>query len=161
MNVTQRLEMSRSRSVIMLPLSCPGEKRFTVDDDDNNKLSQKTQFLKEQTYTELTKFRNKWLEDSKKEHYEKQHSFLTIMGTFMYITNLYPTFPIPISPSAWLVLQALQECGAAMKLNEKQAQETRVEDFTRDGRFFEKDTVRLRPGWKFLSPVVMRETSTS
>lgn len=46
-----------------------------------------------------------------------------------------------------------------MKLNERQSQETRVEDFTRDGRFFERDTVRLRPGWKFLSPVVMRETS--
>lgn len=155
--------MSRSRTVILLPLSCPGEKRFAVDhdDDSNNKLSEKTLFLKNQTVTELTKFRDKWIDDSKKEHYDRQHSFLSIMGTFMYITNLYPTFPIPISPSAWLVLQGLQECGAAMKLNEKQAQETRVEDFTRDGRFFEKDTVRLRPGWKFLSPVVMRETSTS
>ncbi|KAL3776409.1 hypothetical protein HJC23_006763 [Cyclotella cryptica] len=128
-----RLEMSRSRSVILLPLSCPGERRFAVDHG----------------------------EDDDVEHYEKQHSFLSIMGTFMYLTKLYPTFPIPISPSAWLVVQALQDCGAAMKLNEKQAQETRVEDFTRDGRFFEKDTVRLRPGWKFLSPVVMRETSVS
>jgi hypothetical protein len=83
------------------------------------------------------------------------------MGTFLYLTNLYPTFPIPVSPSAWLVVSALQECGAAMKLNEKQAQQTRVEDFTRDGRFFEKNSVRLRPGWKFLSPVAMRETSMS
>ena len=48
-----------------------------------------------------------------------------------------------------------------MKLNEKQSQQTKVEDFTRDGRFFEKDTVRLRPGWKFLGPVVLRETSSS
>lgn len=153
--------MSRSRSVILLPLSCPGEKRFTLDHGDDDNVSEKTKFLKGQTYTELTKFRDKWLKDGKTEHYDKQHSILSIMGTFMYVTNLYPTFPIPISPSAWLVVQGLQECGAAMKLNEKQAQETRVEDFTRDGRFFEKDTVRLRPGWKFLSPVVMRETSTS
>lgn len=154
--------MSRSRSVILLPLSCPGEKRFALDhDEESNTLSEKTKFLKNQTYAELTKFRDKWLEDSKNEHYDKQHSFLSIMGTCMYVSNLYATFPIPISPSAWLVLQGLQCCGAAMKLNEKQAQETRVEDFTRDGRFFEEDTVRLRPGWKFLSPVVMRETSTS
>jgi len=154
--------MSRSRSVILIPLSCPGERRFAVDHgDDDDTINEKTQFLKNQTYHELTKFRDKWLVDSQKEQYDKQHSFLSIMGAFMYLTNLYPTFPIPISPSAWLVVQALQDCGAAMKLNEKQAQETRVEDFTRDGRFFEKDTVRLRPGWKFLSPVVMRETSVS
>ncbi|KAL7518871.1 hypothetical protein ACHAWX_003675 [Stephanocyclus meneghinianus] len=158
-----RLEMSRSRSVILLPLSCPGERRFAVDHGEHDDASnnEKTQVLKNQTYHELTKFRDKWIADSRKEHYDKQHSFLSIMGTFMYLTKLYPTFPIPISPSAWLVVQALQDCGAAMKWNEKQAQETRVEDFTRDGRFFEIDTVRLRPGWKFLSPIVVRETAVS
>jgi len=153
-----RLEMSRSRSVILMPLSCPGEKRYEVNSDDVE-LSEKTKFLQEQTYSELVKFREKWLEDSKKEQYGGQHSYLSMMGSLMYLTGLYPTFPIPISPSAWLVVSALQDCGAAMKLNEKQSQQTRVEDFTRDGRFFEKDTVRLRPGWKFLSPVVMRESS--
>jgi len=141
-----------------MPLSCPGEKRYEVNSDDVE-LSEKTKFLQEQTYSELVKFREKWLEDSKKEQYGGQHSYLSMMGSLMYLTGLYPTFPIPISPSAWLVVSALQDCGAAMKLNEKQSQQTRVEDFTRDGRFFEKDTVRLRPGWKFLSPVVMRESS--
>lgn len=156
-----RLEMSRSRSVILLPLSCPGERRYAVEYGDDDALSEKTKFLKDQTNSELAKFRDKWLEDSKAQGYESQHSYLSIIGAMMYLTGLYPTFPIPISPSAWLVVSALQECGAAMKLNEKQSQQTRVEDFTRDGRFFEKDTVRLRPGWKFLSPVVMRETSVS
>lgn len=156
-----RLEMSRSRSVILLPLSCPGERRYEVEYGDDEALSEKTKFSKNQTYEELTKFREKWLTDSQSQNYQSQHSPLSIMGVFMYLTRFYPTFPIPISPSAWLVVSALQECGAAMKLNEKQAQQTRVEDFTRDGRFFEKDTVRLRPGWKFLSPVVMRETSVS
>ena len=86
--------MSRSRSVILIPLSCPGERRFALDsDEDNQQLSEKTVFLKKQTYTELTKFRNKWLEDSKKEQYDKQHSLLSIMGAFMYVTNLYPTDP--------------------------------------------------------------------
>mmetsp|Transcript_2880 Transcript_2880/g.6448 ORF Transcript_2880/g.6448 Transcript_2880/m.6448 type:complete len:318 (+) Transcript_2880:269-1222(+) len=159
-----RLEMSRSRSVILLPLSCPGERRYEIDtgdDDDERAMSEKTIYLKDTTYNELIKFRNKWLEDSTLQNYQSAHSTLSIMGALLYVTRLYPTFPIPISPSAWLVVSALQECGAAMKLNEKQSQQTRVEDFTRDGRFFERDTVRLRPGWKFLSPVVMRENSVS
>lgn len=160
-----RLEMSRSRSVILLPLSCPGERRYESDDIDDDEvevgLSEQTKFLKEQTHNELVKFRDKWLNDSRTQQYESQHSYLSIMGAMLYQTGLYKTFPIPISPSAWLVVSALQECGAAMKLNEKQSQQTKVEDFTRDGRFFEKDTVRLRPGWKFLGPVVLRETSSS
>jgi hypothetical protein len=156
-----RLEMSRSRSVILLPLSCPGERRYESDDDDDGGgLSEQTKFLKQQTQNELVKFRDKWLNDSRTQQYESQHSYLSLMGTMLYRTGLYATFPIPISPSAWLVVSALQECGAAMKLNEKQSQETKVEDFTRDGRFFEKDTVRLRPGWKFLGPVILRETSS-
>lgn len=157
-----RLEMSRSRSVILLPLSCPGERRYEIEHgDDEHAVDEKMQFLKNQTYNELVKFREKWLTDSQSQNYKAQHSYLSSMGALLYLTGLYPTFPVPISPSAWLVVSALQECGAAMKLNEKQAQQTRVEDFTRDGRFFEKDTVRMRPGWKFLSPVVMRETSVS
>lgn len=156
-----RLEMSRSRSVMLLPLSCPGERRYEVEYGDEEELSEKTIFLKDQTKNELTKFREQWLTDSQSENYQSQHSYLSIIGAMLYQTGLYPTFPIPISPSAWLVVSALQQCGAAMKLNEKQAQQTRVEDFTRDGRFFEKDSVRMRPGWKFLSPVVMRENSVS
>ncbi|KAL3771469.1 hypothetical protein ACHAW5_006152 [Stephanodiscus triporus] len=158
-----RLEMSRSRSVILLPLSCPGERRYEADhgDDEEGGVSEQTKVVKNMTHVELAKFRDKWLADSRSQDYQSQHSYLSIMGAILYRTRLYPTFPIPISPSAWLVVQALQECGAAMKLNEKQSQQTRVEDFTRDGRFFERDTVRLRPGWKFLNPVVMRENSVS
>jgi len=118
--------------------------------------SERTKFARGVTYSELSKFRDKWLADSQLQDYRSHHSNLSITGALLYRTGLYHTFNIPISPSAWLVVQALQECGAAVKLNEKQSQQTRVEDFTRDGRFFETDTVRLRPGWKFLSPVVMR-----
>ena len=157
-----RLEMSRSRSVILLPLSCPGERRDEIDpgeDDNALAVSDKTKFLKKQTYKELVSFRDKWLSDSESQNYKNQHSSLSIMGSLLYLTRLNPTFPIPISPSAWLVVSALQECGAAEKLNERKSQATKVEDFTRDGRFFEKNSVRLRPGWKFLSPLVMRENS--
>lgn len=157
--------MSRSRSVILLPLSCPGERRYEVVDDDDGtstkSMSEKTKFLKQQTYNQLTSFRDKWLSDSQTQNYQNQHTYLSIMGSFLYLTKLYPTFPIPISPSAWLVVSALQECGAAEKINERIGKETKVENFTRDGRFYEKESVRLRPGWKFLCPVVMRETSVS
>jgi len=105
--------MSKSRTVILLPLSCPGEHREYGEEDEA--ISEKTQFLKNQTYNELTKFRDKWLLDSKTQNYQSQHSYLSIMGSMLYLTGLYPTFPIPISPSAWLVVQALQECGAAIE----------------------------------------------
>ncbi|KAL7531442.1 hypothetical protein ACHAWF_003772 [Thalassiosira exigua] len=155
-----RLEMSRSRSVMLLPLSCPGERRQEAEYGDEP-LDETTQLVKDTAYHELAKFRDKWLEDSKAQGYRSQHTYLSLMGAFLYATGFYPTFPIPVSPSAWMVVQALQECGAAQKLNEKQSQQTKVEDFTRDGRFFDKNTVRLRPGWKFLSPMAMRETSVS
>ncbi len=51
--------------------------------------------------------------------------------------------------------------GSHAELNKNESQQTRVEDFARKGRFFERDTVLLRLGWKFLSPLVMRETSVS
>ena len=155
-----RLEMSRSRSVMLLPLTCPGERRNEVFDDEDH-ADERTNFLKGHTHAELVKFRDQWLADSRAQGYQAQHAALSAVGALLYATGFYPTFPVPISPSAWLVVAALQACGAAMKLNEKQAQQTRAEDFTRDGRFFEEDTVRLRPGWKFLSPVALRETSVS
>jgi hypothetical protein len=161
-----RLEMSRSRSVILLPLSCPGERRYEqVEYGDENgggtTMTEREKVVRDAIRNELAKFRDTWLAESAAQDYRSHHSYLSIMGAMLYRTGLYPTFPIPVSPSAWLVVQALQECGAATKLNEKQSQQTRVEDFTRDGRFHERDAVRLRPGWKFLNPLVMRENSVS
>ena len=61
----------------------------------------------------------------------------------------------------WIVRTALNESGAGLNLSDQNTFETKVEDFLRDHRFNEKDTVRLRPGWRLLSPIIMREMSRS
>ena len=75
--------MSRSRSVILLPLSCPGERRYEVDngeEDNDNELvlSEKTKFLKKQTNDELTKFRDKWITDSQSQQYRPNVSYTNL-----------------------------------------------------------------------------------
>uniref|UniRef100_A0A7R9Z800 Uncharacterized protein n=1 Tax=Pseudictyota dubia TaxID=2749911 RepID=A0A7R9Z800_9STRA len=152
-----RLEMSQSRSVLLLPLSSPGERR----NDEDYEPSDKTVRLQQRLVRNLTAFRCKWVEESEKQNYAGGHSTLGIFGALGYTMNLHRTSPAPVSPSAWLVLSALQEAGAAENISGRTSLETRVEDFLRDHRFNEKDTVHLRPGWKFLTPVIVRETARS
>lgn len=152
-----RLEMSQSRSVLLLPISSPGERR----NDDDYEPSKKNERLQKHLIRNLNAFRSKWVEESKKQNYASGHSTLGIFGALGYTMNLQKRNPAPVSPSAWLAVSALQEAGAAQNISGTTAHETRVEDFLRDYRFNETDTVRLRPGWKFLAPVIVRETSRS
>ena len=152
-----RLEMSQSRSVLLLPLSSPGERRH----DDEYEASDKTRRAQDMVAKKLDAFREKWTEISKKQDYGGAHSTLSIVGGVAYGLGLHHLSPAPVSPSAWLVVEALQESGVGLNLNERHALETRCEDFLRDHRFHETNTVRLRPGWKFLPPVVLRENATS
>lgn len=153
----KRLEMSQSRTVLLLPLASPGERR----NDEDYEPTPKTKRLQDHLNKSLAKFRDTWVHEGEKQNYKSAHSTLGIIGALAYATGLYKTSKSPISPSAWLVTTALMESGAGLNLSERTAFETKVEDFLRDHRFNEKDTLRLRPGWKFLSPVVMRETSRS
>lgn len=152
-----RLEMSQSRSVILLPLSSPGERRNDEEYEPSEKTVRVQAFMKKQ----LTAFRDKWVEESKKQNYASAHSTLGIIGALGYALNLHTNSPGPVSPSAWLVVSALQNAGVGENLSDRMALETKVEDFLRDHRFNEEDTVRLRPGWKFLPAVTMREMSRS
>lgn len=152
-----RLEMSQSRSVILLPLHIPGERRY--DEDYEN--PQRTQRMRDYITTQLAQFTLQWTSESAKQHYAGAHATLSIVGALQYFTNLYPYSPSPISPSAWLVVEALQDAGVAEHLTERTALETKSEDFLHDFRFCETDTVRLRPGFKFLPAVMLRETSRS
>jgi len=128
-----RLEMSQSRSILLLPLG-----------------------------KALVKFRDTWVKESQKQNYASGHATLGIIGAFGYLLGLSRASPAPVSPSAWLVVSALQEAGVGTCLTERTALESRVEGFLRDHRFHEgDDVVRLRPGWSFNSPVVMRETARS
>jgi len=135
----------------------PGERRY--DDDYEN--PQRTQRMRHYITTQLAQFTEQWTNESAKQHYAGAHSTLSIVGALGYALNLYPYSPSPISPSAWLVLEALQDAGVAEHLTERTALETKSEDFLRDFRFVETDTVRLRPGFKFLPAVMLRETSRS
>lgn len=152
-----RLEMSQSRSVIMLPLSSPGERR----NDEEYEPSEKTVRIQAYVSKQLSSFRDKWVAESKNQHYASGHSSLGIIGALGYALNLHVTSPAPVSPSAWLVVSALQDAGVGENVSHRTALETRVEDFLRDHRFNERDTVRLRPGWKFLPAITMREMSRS
>jgi hypothetical protein len=152
-----RLERTQSRTVILLPLASPAERRNDADYEP----SQKTLRVQQHLNKSLAKFRDTWIGEGEKQNYKAAHSTLGIIGALSYATGLYKTSKAPVSPSAWLVTTALMESGAGLNLSERTAFETKVEDFLRDHRFSEKDTVRLRPGWRLLSPVVMREMSRS
>mmetsp|Transcript_23553 Transcript_23553/g.54754 ORF Transcript_23553/g.54754 Transcript_23553/m.54754 type:complete len:153 (+) Transcript_23553:639-1097(+) len=147
--------MSQSRSVLLLPLVGAGERRNDDEDDyDPNSSMAKRHAFKEK---QLVDFRDAWLKQSQEQHYARAHATLGILGALGYALGVHQTSRAPVSPSAWVVVTALQHAGVGENLHYRTAMETRVEDFLRDCRFFEKDTVRLRPGWKFLPPVTMRE----
>ena len=153
-----RLEMTQSRTVLLLPLTSPGQRR----NDEEYEESPKTKQMQQHIQSSLTKFRDQWIAESNKRNYASAHSTLGILGALAYAMGLHKTSPAPISPSAWLVVSALMECGVGMHLSERKALESTVEDFLRDHRFCEgENVVRLRPGWKFQHPVVMRETARS
>lgn len=153
-----RLEMTQSRTVLLLPLSSPGQRR---NDDDYDE-PPKTKRMQQHIQSSLAKFRDQWIAESQKRNYASAHSSLGILGALAYALGLYKTSPAPVSPSAWLVVSALMESGAGMHLSERKPLESTVEDFLRDHRFCEgENVVRLRPGWKFQHPVVMRETARS
>lgn len=150
-----RLEMSQSRTVLLLPLATPGERR----NDEDYEPTQKTKRLQDQLHKGLCKFRDTYVEESSKQNYGNAHATLGIIGSLAYATGLQKTSKAPVSPSAWLVTSALMESGAGLNLSDRTAFDTKVEDFLRDHRFNQTDTVRLRPGWRFLSPIILRETA--
>mmetsp|Transcript_1656 Transcript_1656/g.2461 ORF Transcript_1656/g.2461 Transcript_1656/m.2461 type:complete len:219 (+) Transcript_1656:1-657(+) len=152
-----RLEMTQSRTVLLLPLASPGERR----NDEDYEATQKTKRMQQHLNKSLAKFRDTWLEQGEKLGYASGHSTLGVIGSLAYALGLQKVSKAPISPSAWLVASALMESGAGLNISERPAFETKVEDFLRDHRFNEKDVVRLRPGWRFMSPVIMRELSRS
>jgi len=152
-----RLEMSQSRSVLLLPLSSPGELRNDTESD----LSDKTQKVQEYMSKRLVEFRDKWEAISQTQGYASAHSTLGIIGAVGYGLGWMKYNKAPVNPSAFLVVSALQDAGAGENIAKNAAFHAKPEDFLRDHRFHESDTVRLRPGWKFLSPVTMRERSRS
>ena len=154
-----RLEMSQSRTVLWLPLHIPGDNR----NDPNFQPSPNHIRLLEMIEKYLIEFRDKWISLSKEQKYVRSHTSLCLMGTIIHILGLSDVTRTPISPPAWVVVSALQAANVAVHVQDRTALVQRVDDFLRDHRFHQSidETVRLRPGFKFLPPVVLRELSRS
>ena len=164
----ERLEYSQARNIVLVPLQVPGERRNAIgeDDDDNdrnnsNNPQQSAQALsasrtRAHLEKELKQFRDKWIQLGKDQKYHRMHSTLTLGGAAIHALGLQPYSSGPVSPSAWLVLMALQQGAAATNLDIKQRLRVIPEDFLRHPTLHEERAVRLRPGWRFLAPINVR-----
>ena len=150
----ERLEMSRSRSVVLLPLAMPGERR----NDQFFEPTSSTMATERIVRKKLEETRDSWIELSKNKNYKRAHSTLGLVGALAYACGYHAKNAGPTSPSAWLVTMALQDAKVAQNVTERTIKEAKVEDFLRDYRFQDHDVIRLRPGWRFLAPVSFRET---
>ncbi|KAL3943014.1 MAG: hypothetical protein SGBAC_002873 [Bacillariaceae sp.] len=149
-----RLEMSNSRSAVLLPLALPGERRNDQFFEPTSSTIATEVFVRKQ----LEGFRDKWVEISKENNYRRVHSTLGLAGALAYGFGMHTQNPGPTSPAAWFVTMALQDAKIAQSVSARQTKEAKVEDFLRDYRFQDHDVIRLRPGWRFLAPVSFRET---
>jgi hypothetical protein len=153
-----RLEASASRSVILLPLALPGERR-------NDPLYEPTPAVlatERIVRKKLEEFRDDWIRVSTGMGYRNAHSTLGLVGALAHAVGYYSqrkwNIAGPTSPAAWLVTKALAEAKVAQNVSDRTLKESKVEDYLRDGRFQDQDVIRLRPGWRFLAPVSFRET---
>jgi hypothetical protein len=149
-----RLEMSRSRSVILLPLAIPGERR----NDQFFEPTPTTEASELLVQKKLEEFRDKWVQVSKEKDYRNAHSILGLVGAMAYAIGYHTRNPGPTSPSAWLVTMALTHCKVAQNVTDRSIKEAKPEDFLRDYRFQDQNVIRLRPGWRFLAPISFRES---
>jgi hypothetical protein len=149
-----RLEMSESRSVVLLPLALPGERR----NDQFYEPSSSVVATEQVVYQKLEEFRDSWVKLSKTMNYSRAHSTLGLIGSIAYFLGYHTSNPGPTSPSAWFVTKALADAKIVQNTSERAIKESKVEDFLRDYRFQDQDVIRLRPGWRFLAPVSFRET---
>lgn len=149
-----RLEMSQSRSVILLPLAYPNERR----NDKYFEPTPSTEATEIILQKRLEEFRDQFVKESKEKNYKRAHSTLGLVGAVAYAGKFHTKLSGPTSPSAWLVTMALQYAKAAENVNDRTMKEAKVEDYLRDYRYQDQDVIRLRPGWRFLAPVSFRET---
>ena len=127
--------------------------------DEDFQAPEKAKRTQEYLERQLSDFRVKWVENSIQQGYAYARSSLSIIGALGYglCIGVQDVSRAPVSPAAWMVLSSLQSAGVGENLNDRDALEIRVEDFVRDHRFHDENTVRLRLGFKYLPPVTLRE----
>jgi hypothetical protein len=164
----ERLELSASHSVLLLQLASPGEQRNRiVGGDEETSSSQQILVARTRAHVEreLKRFRDTWVPLGAQYHYQYLHSTLTLGGALAYGLGLYRQSLVPmqgpVSASAYLVLCGLQQAAAAPSITDVENRRIQPEDFLRDYRLTEEHAVRLRPGWRFLAPITLKQSSSS
>ncbi|KAL7574471.1 hypothetical protein ACA910_015838 [Epithemia clementina (nom. ined.)] len=143
-------------------------KKNNSDDEESNLSARELSVRRTRRHLEreLGKFRDTFMAQSPKYHFEWMYSTLTLGGAVLYGLGLAQADWIqlggPVSPSAWLVLMALQQGAAAQNIYEQRERfRIKPEDFLRPtvGQSLDDDTnpLRLRPGWRFLAPLSLRD----
>ena len=108
---------------------------------------------------ELRIFRDTWIEASTKRNYQNIHSTVVLGGALSYGLGITDYIAGPVCPAAYLTLSGLQKAAAAPSFNDMDNRKIKVEDYLRDYRFQEQNAVRLRPGWRFLSPIPIKDST--
>jgi hypothetical protein len=166
-NLRERIDQSSSRSLLLVQLAVPGEIRDGVGKNPflnieiEKEVTSKDQMamkVRKSMEKELAVFRDNWVnnEDIIKK-YPRVHSTITILGALAYGLGLSKYYTGPTSPSAYVVLRGLQQCLVAAISTEKEDRLIKVEDFLRNHRLSKEDAVRLRPGYRFLAPIPLRD----
>ena len=156
-----RLEQSFSKTIVLLQLNCPGERRNEEEDPDGaQRLS--VERTRKHVERELRLFRDQWValgsgDGQKKSYYPWIHSTICLGGALLYGLGLQDYSSGPVSPSAYLVLMGLIKASAAQSIDDKENRNIKPEDLMRNYQLLNKDAVRLRPGWRFLSPITIKE----
>lgn len=160
-----RLEHSQARSIVLVPLQVPGERRDRISEPEDSTESATMSSAQAQSAArtraylekELTSFRDKWIAVGAQQHYAWMHSTLTIGGAVIKALQLQRYVQGgPAAPSAWLSLMALQQGAAATNFHQDQRLRVVPEDFLRHPVLHPEDAVRLRPGFRFLAPINVR-----
>ena len=158
----ERVELSRSRSILLLPLSLPGERRgrgdsSSLDDSNVNLTTQQSELIREKMNERLNNFRANY---ENMKGIQNMHSTLSLFGSLAYWLGLHEKFSfLPVNPSSFFAVSAMQEAGVALNVEQRAALNAKAEDFLRDHRFQETESVRLRPGFRFMKPFAVRENS--
>jgi hypothetical protein len=138
--------MSTARNILLLQLSAPGEVR------GRSYQSEFAEESREYVTKRLSRFRDIYIKAGEENRYEWMHATTTIGGAIKYalgLPNYSTTFRVsgPTNPAAYIVLKGLSYSRIAQNIKEKELLDVKPEDFLKDK--FEKDSVRMRPGWNF------------
>jgi hypothetical protein len=166
-DLKQRFLFSTS-NILLLQLACPGEVRNKPigqedDEEEETAVTKSVNRTRDFVHRELEIFRDKWIAAGENNHYARLHSTATIGGALAYAVGLagWIAKNAPTSPSAYLVLSGLQKAAAAPVSHEVDDKSVTPEHFLRDYRFSETHAVRLRPGWRFLAPIPIKQSSAT